>query len=70
MQACRKRGGRGAVAPPDFGRSEGVAGQRRRAALLHAPQIFRPCDMPVMDTIVLGDLKGSDFSEMIEKWFY
>ena len=36
-QACRKRGGRGTVAPPDFGRSEDAAGQRRCAALLHAP---------------------------------
>ena len=26
----------GAAAPPDFGRSEGAAGQRRRAALLPA----------------------------------
>ena len=27
----------GAAAPPDFGRSESAAGQRRRAALLQAP---------------------------------
>ena len=26
--------------PPDFGRSEGAAGQRRRAALLPAPPVF------------------------------
>ena len=32
------RGGAGgAAAPPDFGRSEGAAGQRRRTALLPAP---------------------------------
>ena len=30
----------GAAALPDFGRSEGAAGQRRRAALLPAPQIL------------------------------
>ena len=39
-------GGRGACPPPppDFGRSEGAAGQLRRAALLLAPpQIFRLC---------------------------
>ena len=40
-QACRKVGAGGAAAPPNFGRSEGAAGQRR-AALLPAPQIFRP----------------------------
>ena len=39
-QACWKRGGRGAAVPPDFGGSEGAAGQRRRAGLLPAPQIF------------------------------
>ena len=33
-------GARGAAAPPDFGRSEGAAGQRRRAALLPAPPDF------------------------------
>ena len=40
---CRDapRGGAGgAAAPPDFGRSEGAAGQRRRAALLPAPPDF------------------------------
>ena len=41
-------GAGGAAAPPDFGRSEGAAGQRRRAALLPAPQIFRLCNMPVL----------------------
>ena len=30
----------GARAPPDFGRSEGAAGRRRRAALLRAPPDF------------------------------
>ena len=41
MQACTKVGGwGGAAAPPDFGRSEGAAGQRRRAALLPAPPDF------------------------------
>ena len=35
------RGGAGgAAAPPDFGRSEGAAGQRRRPALLPAPPDF------------------------------
>ena len=29
-----------AATPPDFGRSEGAAGQRRRAALLPAPPDF------------------------------
>ena len=33
-------GAGGAAAPPDFGRSEGAAGQRRRAALLPAPLDF------------------------------
>ena len=33
-------GAGGAYAPPDFGRSEGAAGQRWRAALLHAPPDF------------------------------
>ena len=32
--------GGGAHAPPDFGRSEGAAEQRRRAALLPAPPDF------------------------------
>ena len=41
------RGGAGgAAAPPDFGRSEGAAGQRRRAALLPAPRIFDPWCIP------------------------
>ena len=39
-QGCTKGRGRGAVAPPDFGRSEGAAGQRRRPALLPAPPDF------------------------------
>ena len=39
-QACNKGGGRGGQAPPLFGRSEGAAGQRRRAALLPAPPDF------------------------------
>ena len=34
------RGAGGAAAPPDFGRSEGAAVQRRRAALLPAPPDF------------------------------
>ena len=39
--ACNRHVGRwGAAAPPDFGRSEGAAGQRRRAALLPAPPYF------------------------------
>ena len=33
-------GAGGAAAPPDFGRSEGAAGQRRRAALLPNPLDF------------------------------
>ena len=33
-------GGQGGPAPPVFGRLEGAAGQRRRAALLHAPPRF------------------------------
>ena len=45
-QACWKGGGKGGSCPPDFGRSEGAAGQRRRATLLPAPQIFRLCNMP------------------------
>ena len=37
-----KGGARGAIPPPPhFGRIEGVAGQRRRAALLFAPPSFR-----------------------------
>ena len=49
---CRLRrhvGGRGSVRPlpPDFGRSEGTAGQRWRAALLPLPQISKLCNMPV-----------------------
>ena len=36
----------GAAAPPDFGRSEGAAGQRQHAALLPAPGIFDPCCIP------------------------
>ena len=46
---CRHvgRGGAGGgKCPPDFGRSEGAAGQWRRAALLPAPQIFRLCCIP------------------------
>ena len=39
-------GAGGAAAPPDFGRSEGTAGQRRRAALLPAPRIFDPWCIP------------------------
>ena len=35
-----RAGAGGAAAPPDFGRSEGAAGQRRRAALLPAPPDF------------------------------
>ena len=35
-------GGQLPGAPPDFGRSEGAAGQWQRAALLLAPQIFTP----------------------------
>ena len=34
IQACCKRG------PPDFGRSEGAAGQQQRTALLLAPPRF------------------------------
>ena len=34
-------GGRGAYAPPDFGRIEGAAGQRRCAALLLAHPDFQ-----------------------------
>ena len=34
------KGGQGAHAPPDFGRSEGAAGQGQRAALLPAPSDF------------------------------
>ena len=33
--------GGGAYDPPDFGKSEGAAGQRRRAALLLAPPDFQ-----------------------------
>ena len=33
-------GAGGAAVPPDFGRSEGAAGQRWRAALLPAPPDF------------------------------
>ena len=33
-------GAGGAAAPPDFGRSEGVAGQRRRPTVLPAPPDF------------------------------
>ena len=40
-QACRKEEGRGGSCPsPDFGGSEGAAGQQRCAALLPAPRIF------------------------------
>ena len=35
-----KGGARGAIAPPHFGRIEGAAGQRRRAALLLAPPVL------------------------------
>ena len=34
-----KGGAGGAIAPPHFGRIEGAAGQRRRAALLLAPPV-------------------------------
>ena len=40
------RGAGEAAAPPDFGRSEGAAGQRRRAALLPAPPDFWPLVHP------------------------
>ena len=42
------QGGRagGAAAPPDFGRSEGAAGQRRRAALLLAHPDFQSLRHP------------------------
>ena len=44
----RKWGGRGGVRPPDFGRIEGAAsaGQRRRAALLHAHPDFQTLPHP------------------------
>ena len=35
-----REGAGGAAAPPDFGGSEGAAGQRRCAALLPAPPDF------------------------------
>ena len=38
----------GATAPPDLGRSEGAAGQRRLATLLPAPRIFDPCCIPAV----------------------
>ena len=41
----------GAAAPPDFGRSEGAAGQRRRAALLPAPPDFWPLVHPCSDNV-------------------
>ena len=42
MQSRHVGGGEagGAAAPPDFGRSEGAAGQRQRAALLPAPSFL------------------------------
>ena len=47
IQACWKGGGQGwGSCPPDFGRSEGAAGQRRRAALLPAPLDFWPLVHP------------------------
>ena len=39
-QACCMGGGRGGSCPPDFGRSEGAAGQGQRAALLPTPPDF------------------------------
>ena len=53
MQQAGGPGG-GAAAPPDFGRSEGAAGQRRRAALLPAPPDFWPLVHPWVD---VGQLK-------------
>ena len=35
-----KGGAGGTIAPPHFGRIEGAAGQRRRAALLLAPPVL------------------------------
>ena len=47
IQAWRKRGGgRGGTWPPDFGRSEGAAGQRWRAALLLAHPDFQSLRHP------------------------
>ena len=47
-QGWRKRGGRGGRTPPDFGRIEGAAGQRRRTTLLLTHPDFQtlrhPCD--------------------------
>ena len=42
MNRDAPRGGAGGAAapPPDFGRSEGAAGQQRRAALVPAPLDF------------------------------
>ena len=39
----------GAYAPPDFGRLEGAAGQRRHAALLLAPPTFRKLLTPLLN---------------------
>ena len=40
LRDAPRGGAGGAAAPPDFGRSEGAAGQRRRPALLPAPPDF------------------------------
>jgi len=49
---CRdlnKGGARGAIAPPHFGRIEGAAGQRRRAALLLGGQFEEAIKAPDVD---------------------
>ena len=40
LRDAPRGGAGGAAAPPDFGRSEGAAGQRRHGALLPAPPDF------------------------------
>ena len=54
----------GTAAPPDFGRSEGAAGQRRRAALLPAPPDFwplvHPCNVVGMSIEKLFDMWRND----------
>jgi hypothetical protein len=44
----KKGGAGGAIAPPHFDRIEGAAGQRRRAALLLAPQFEEALKAPAI----------------------
>jgi hypothetical protein len=59
MQACRKWGGRGALAPPVFGQTVNPISTRGADYAHHSttspPRIFKPCDGPDM----LSDFPGT-----------